>query len=175
MSENKTWIITGRTENCLSKFRFLLSFGLKKLASCDSPCSFDYFSARWEGHLRHLEGAWSKALNPFLERSQMRWFWCQIRMPPFGDLLGTSNWWEAPGRTQNFLKGLYFPAGLRTPWDPQGRSWKASLCGEISWILSFACCHWDLDSSDGWTCFFFMLFKKIYFFSILIPGKVFEK
>ena len=34
--------------------------------------------------------------------------------------MGTSNWEEAPGQTQNSLEGLYIPTGLGMSWDPSG-------------------------------------------------------
>ncbi|KAF7649880.1 hypothetical protein LDENG_00134550 [Lucifuga dentata] len=38
---------------------------------------------------------------------------------PEGGLPDTSNWEEAPGKTQDTLEGLHLPAGLEMPQSPQ--------------------------------------------------------
>ena len=67
-----------------------------------------------------------------IERSQQRYSSSEIRLgcPLVASLwrfLGTSNWEEAPGQTQNTLQGLYIASGLGTPLDPPGGA------GECLW------------------------------------------
>ena len=50
-----------------------------------------------------------------VEISQLRWLGHLIRMPPWEGVLGTSQWEEAPEKTQDTLEGLWASCPLLAP------------------------------------------------------------
>ena len=95
----------------------------------------------------HPEGARSRAAAPLCRKepaeavrvSDKEASWA----PPFGVILGKTNWEETPGQTQNSLEGLHVSFGLGTPQNPSGGCWKSLPGRGTSGTPCFACFHRD--------------------------------